>query len=275
MIAQDITNEGDELAQVQAYYQRRADMLTEMRAQELLTEQAHSAAIVANEQAKADALLRIRETEREREMSAQMQSVQAMGQVTGQLLQLLKQAGKERTAIAKAAFLAERAFAVAGIIINTELAASRAGAELGVFGLPLAQTIRATGYASAGLVAGMALGEAFGGGRQYGGPVSAGSLYRINETGEPEMFVGRGGKQYMLPTQGGQVVPADQLGGGGVHVNVHNYSGHPVEVRPAANGRDVEVIVGQAVAEVARQFRQNEGPAWSALTSSSTTRARL
>lgn len=43
------------------------------------------------------------------------------------------------------------------IIANTEIAASKAGAELGIFGLPLAAVIRATGYANAGMVAGMGL----------------------------------------------------------------------------------------------------------------------
>lgn len=55
-------------------------------------------------------------------------------------------------------FALQKIFAAAMIIVNTEIAASKAGAELGIFGLPMAAVIRATGYAQAGMVAGMALG---------------------------------------------------------------------------------------------------------------------
>lgn len=55
----------------------------------------------------------------------------------------------------------------------------------------------------------------FGGGRQYGGPVAPGTMYRINESG-PEVFQGAGGKQYMIPdTRGNVVSNADASGGGG------------------------------------------------------------
>lgn len=274
--ARDLIVADDPVARVT----REAELITQAmlaaQAADLKNAQVYADAIVAIERRRAADVQQIRQAEREQEMSAQLQGLQAMGQLSGQLLDLLKRAGKERTAIAKAAFLAERAFAVAGIIINTELAASKARSQLGAFGEPLAATIRATGYASAGLVAGMALGEAFGGGRQYGGPVSSGSLYRVNETGAPEMFVGTGGRQYLMPTTSGQVIPADELGGmGGVNVNVHNYSGQPVDVRPGANGRDVDVIVGRAVAEVAGGIREHSGPVWSALQGTTNVRPRL
>ncbi|MNZ97838.1 hypothetical protein D3C78_1170990 [compost metagenome] len=46
----------------------------------------------------------------------------------------------------------------------------------------------------------------FKGGRQYGGNVAANGLYRINETGAPEVFNAANGRQYMMPNQRGEVV---------------------------------------------------------------------
>ncbi|MDX9843719.1 MAG: hypothetical protein RBT42_08170 [Aquabacterium sp.] len=51
------------------------------------------------------------------------------------------------------------------------------------------------------------------GARQYGGPVSAGSMYRVNEGGRPEMFTAANGNQYLMPTQGGRVTPMGSGGG--------------------------------------------------------------
>jgi hypothetical protein len=44
------------------------------------------------------------------------------------------------------------------------------------------------------------------GGRQYGGPVSSDGMYRINETGAPEILNLANGRQYMLPNSRGEVV---------------------------------------------------------------------
>jgi SLT domain-containing protein len=140
--------------------------------------------------------------------------------MTAQTYRILEDGGKERTALGKALFLAQKALAIAEIIMNTEVAASKAGAQLGLFGIPMAALIRAQGYAAAGTVAGQAIGQVAGG-RQYGGPVNSGDLYRINEGGKPEMFTAANGNQYMMPTVDGKVTPAGQLSGGGMAKTVH------------------------------------------------------
>lgn len=83
-----------------------------------------------------------------------------MGNSADQLYGLMKQAGMEQSALGKAVFLASKAIAVAEIIMNTEVAAAKAQAQFGAFGTPIAMAIRVAGYASAGLVAGMAVAEA-------------------------------------------------------------------------------------------------------------------
>ncbi|HBE7574431.1 TPA: tape measure protein [Escherichia coli] len=60
----------------------------------------------------------------------------------------------------------------------------------------------------------------FGGGRYNGGAVNGGNLYRVGEHGVPELFTSTGGKQYMIPGEGGRVTPGrDLVGGGGITMN--------------------------------------------------------
>ncbi|EGI6774076.1 tape measure protein [Escherichia coli] len=63
----------------------------------------------------------------------------------------------------------------------------------------------------------------FGGGRYNGGVVGAGNLYRVGEHGKPELFQTNGGRQYMIPGEGGRVIPNRDIGsGGGITLNVTN-----------------------------------------------------
>ncbi|HDL7468099.1 TPA: tape measure protein [Yersinia enterocolitica] len=66
----------------------------------------------------------------------------------------------------------------------------------------------------------------FGGARKNGGPVSAGSMYRVGEGGAPEIYQAGTGKQYMIPGDNGKVISNKDMqggsggGGGGVVMNV-------------------------------------------------------
>ncbi|WP_409244063.1 tape measure protein [Enterobacter hormaechei] len=56
----------------------------------------------------------------------------------------------------------------------------------------------------------------FGGARYNGGPVDAGSMYRVGEKGKPEIFQASNGSQYMIPGDNGRVISnRDMQGGGG------------------------------------------------------------
>ncbi|EKF0168687.1 phage tail protein [Salmonella enterica subsp. enterica] len=67
-----------------------------------------------------------------------------------------------------------------------------------------------------------AKGLALAGGRRYGGTVSAGNAYRINEDGRSEIFQTAGGQQAFIPNQSGKIIPADKAGGGGSFSPVMN-----------------------------------------------------
>ncbi|WP_063932710.1 tape measure protein, partial [Enterobacter hormaechei] len=60
-----------------------------------------------------------------------------------------------------------------------------------------------------------AKGMALAGGRRYGGTVSAGNAYRVNEDGRSEIFQTAGGQQAFISNQSGKIIPADKVGGGG------------------------------------------------------------
>ncbi|MBJ8972710.1 coiled-coil domain-containing protein [Citrobacter braakii] len=61
-----------------------------------------------------------------------------------------------------------------------------------------------------------AKGMAVAGARYNGGPVDAGSMYRVGEGGKPEIFKANNGSQYMIPGDNGRVISnRDMQGGGG------------------------------------------------------------
>lgn len=223
----------------------------------------------------SDERTRITQNEADKQASSNAASVGMASDLAGSMYQLMKQSGNEKTALGKTLFAASKALAVAEIIMNTEVAATKAVGQLGIYGIPMSTMIRATGYASAGMVAGMAIGE-LAGGRQYGGPVSSGSLYRVNETGAPEMFTGSNGQQYLMPTKSGNITAADKLGGGS-QPWVINISGapHGASTSIDQSARIIEIAVKQSVDEMANQFSTNTGRAWNSLRGSSNIQGRL
>lgn len=91
-----------------------------------------------------------------------------------------------------------------------------ATAAIPVIGPELAPEAAAAAAAAAGAIGAPAVATApLAGARQYGGAVTAGSLYRVNETGQSEMFVGANGNQYMIPGRNGRVIAANDLSSGG------------------------------------------------------------
>lgn len=100
----------------------------------------------------------------------------SMGKVFGQLQQFAEEGSKEAAAL----FYINQAIALAETIVNTELAATKAMVQLGVFGIPASTLIRATGYASAGIIAGQTIAGAY----DKGGNIPSGQLGIVSEYGD-------------------------------------------------------------------------------------------
>lgn len=119
----------------------------------------------------------------------------------------------------------------------------------------------------AALLATMALAKSAGG-RQYGGGVQAGSMYRVNETGAPEIFNAANGRQYMMPNSRGEVVSnKDATSGGGsggsAIVNIHNYTGAQVSQSQSTVDRQqvIDIVIGDMMQDgkIARATNQITG----------------
>lgn len=119
----------------------------------------------------------------------------------------------------------------------------------------------------AALLATMALAKSSGG-RQYGGGVQAGSMYRVNETGAPEIFNAANGRQYMMPNSRGEVVSnKDATAGGGsggsAIVNIHNYTGAQVSQSQSTVDRQqvIDIVIGDMMQDgkIARATNQITG----------------
>jgi hypothetical protein len=139
--------------------------------------------------------------------------------------------GQAAQAAAGAAYVASVTGQVAA---NTALAAQAAFAStaaIPIVGPALAPAAAATAGAAASALGAPAIAGAsasLAGGRQYGGSVAPGGMYRINETGAPEVFNAANGQQFMLANSRGEVVSnADATAsGGGMAVNqVFNING--------------------------------------------------
>lgn len=103
--------------------------------------------------------------------------------------------------------------------------------------------------AAAGITStmGIAQGLALAGARKNGGPVSAGSMYRVGEGGAPELLQS-GGKNYMIPGDGGKVISNADLqtsGGGNIQVSVvfndYTSGSHSYDAQASQDGNNLTI----------------------------------
>ena len=167
----------------------------------------------------------------------------------------------EQSGAYKALFAISKGFAIANAALQLQTAIANASALPWPANFPaIAQAVALGGQIASGIA-----GVNYGGAREFGGPVDAGKMYRVGEGGKPEIFQS-GGKNFMIPGDGGKVIPNDQIGGGGFSqsVQVHNYSGENVQTKTSMDGKQLDVIIG----EVAKQISQRRGGVGRALASS-------
>ena len=213
-----------------------------------------------------------KQTEYAEQMSTMALSA-AMGTVSN-VLATFASASADATTAQKIAFVAQKAIAVAQILMYTHLAAAQAltipGDTTKAIGGPLAAFIMGTGYANAGLVAALAIGELSGGGKSGGGGggggtqmYDTGGFIPYNRTGivgeygpelvsGPTHVTGRGNSAAKLSGAGGDA-------GSGItiqispQVNVESGAGQS----PEDAKRIGETVSAICVTEIAKQIRPN------------------
>ena len=155
--------------------------------------------------------------------------------------------GQATAAAATAASVAEAA------VVSAAWAPAAAFASLASFGANAAPAAAALTSTSA-----LASGLSMVSGKALGGPVQAGGMYRVNETGAPEIFNAANGRQYMMPNSRGDVVSnRDATSGGGGSaapiVNVNNYSGQAATSTSKFSEADrawvIDVVVGDGMGD--------------------------
>ncbi len=120
---------------------------------------------------------------------------------------------------------------------------------------------------------GLASTLAIAGARKNGGPVDAGSMYRVGEGGKPEIFKANNGRQYMIPGDNGKVISNKDMQGGGMNVNVvfNDYSsgGHKFDAQTSQDGNTLTI-------QAFIMDMDNKGPMFQSITrnTSATARAR-
>lgn len=117
-------------------------------------------------------------------------------------------AGESSTAY-KALFAVSKGFAIAQASMNLVTAISNAAA------LPWPANIPAIAFAAAqgASLLSQIRSANYGGGREHGGPVGAGSLYEVGEKNKPELLQ-MNGRNYMIPGNNGQVISNKDLSRG-------------------------------------------------------------
>lgn len=161
----------------------------------------------------------------------------------------------QQTAIA-ATTAAQTAAVATQTAVSTTAAATTAAAWTPA---AILSSIASMGTAAAiglGAVAGV-IGMNLLGKRKNGGPVSAGGLYQVGESGLPEIYQASNGRQYMIPGDNGSVISnKDMQGSSGINVqlNVQNYSGATVDAQASSDGNG-GVTIDMIVADL-----NNGGP---------------
>lgn len=246
--------------------QERLNIIKEYNNLESMEQARRTEAGIAAEQAYQLRLTEITKAEEGQRLQTQQnllnQSLSLTENVFGNIADAIEKSKGRESAAFKAAFLAQKAAAIAMAVLQIELAAATAIAPppfgLGpVAGLPYSQFIRGIGYTSVAIMAGQTL-AGMGGGKLYGGPVSGGMMYPITEDGRPEILK-QGNRQYLLPgSRGGEVISnkdmqaAGGFGGGGTIVNINNYTGESV-TQSRQQGPSGQEIISVVVGDINRR----------------------
>ncbi|HGX8553770.1 TPA: hypothetical protein ACJIMR_000709 [Escherichia coli] len=208
------------LAAIQAQQQREFEMLEMYRQQNLVSEQQYRNALenIINTSAMRVAAI---EQQQASEYSKNIQGLMsAYSGMFGELAGVISDGAGEQNAAYRALFAVQKGFVLASAALSLQKALAEANALPFPANLPTYAQAMSAGTQIISAIRGIA----FGGGRYNGGAVGSGKFYRVGESNKPELFQS-GGRQYMIPGEGGRIIPHRDIGGGGgggITLNVTN-----------------------------------------------------
>lgn len=144
------------------WHDKQLSMQADLRDQILADQQSTNEQRLAAEQQYLDRVVEINQANQTRLSDIQgaykVAVIGTFSELSGQAADMVGKIAGEQSGAYKALFVAQKAFAVASIIMNAQIAAAKAPAELTILGgIPVGAALLAAGYANAGMVAGMAL----------------------------------------------------------------------------------------------------------------------
>ncbi|EFL3859553.1 hypothetical protein AB146_004202 [Escherichia coli] len=206
-------------AQVEMQEQQKKAALDKYRQLGVLDEQQYQNTLTAIQKTASMRRQQIIKDEADTLFNNQQQLIGTFGDFFGELSGVIADGAGEQNAAYQALFAVQKGFVLASAALSLQKALAEANA------MPFPANVPAYAQAmSAGTQIISAIrGIAFGGGRYNGGAVAAGNLYKVGEHGKPEIFQASNGSQYMIPGEGGRVIPNRDIGGGGgITLNVTN-----------------------------------------------------
>lgn len=205
-------NSIDLLAQIDLEEQQKLAALAKYQDIDKENTQLYEDAKTAIQQQAANERINIARTEAQRQVDVVNTMLNGISQGFDGLATIIANSKGKNNAAYKALFAISKGFATAQAALNLQLAISNAMAS-GPF--PWNMAAMAQVAAAGGSLISSIASVGYSGGRRYGGTVSAGNAYRINEDGRSEIFQTAGGQQAFIPNQSGKIIPADKAGGGG------------------------------------------------------------
>ncbi|HBJ0272778.1 TPA: hypothetical protein LAM73_004566 [Escherichia coli] len=207
-------------AQVEMQEQQKKAALDKYRQLGVLDEQQYQNTLTAIQKTASMRRQQIIKDEADTLFNNQQQLIGSFGDFFGELAGVISDGAGEQNAAYRALFAVQKGFVLASAALSLQKALAEANA------LPFPANLPAYAQAmSAGTQILSAIrGIAFGGGRYNGGAVDSGKFYRVGESNKPELFQS-GGRQYMIPGEGGRIIPNRDIGGGGgggITLNVTN-----------------------------------------------------
>ena len=218
---QEIYNKKSPFEQIDIDEQEKLDKLSKWRETGLANEQTYQDALTAITQDAVDKRKKLEDEAAEAKLQSTRAILKSSSDLFGGMADMLGAFAGESSSAYKALFAISKGFAIADAMLNLNSAIMKAMND------PTATTTAAkmanmAAVASAGgQVLSTLKGITYGGGRLRGGGVDAGKAYRVNESGEPELFVAHG-KQYMIPNKNGEVIPSNKLSRGSAGKTVIN-----------------------------------------------------
>lgn len=179
----------------------------------------------------------------------------------------------EAFGLAQASASTTAAAASSAAAATTAASTSAAAGSVAAASAPAAAATATWSFGSAAAIGAAALGSIFllsknlAGNRRYGGSVSTGNMYQVNESGVPEVY-SYGNNDYLMASSNAMVTPLDKFGGSGnMSVNINNYASDSVSVsaNQTENGIDINVVSKQVENKIAGNVGRRQGPMYQAI----------